>query len=150
MTRDECILLCKVVEKILSDPSLENSKVLKNKTRRSWTDIALVSDDINVGTLWPSRTYTLTSAIHEESVDYVGEKAFIYGSTTPVMHIIDLVDMDDFDSLYLQYSSTYNTELIYQLVLISRISYLIKNNNDYSSLSLTFELLPYAEEFLNE
>lgn len=150
MTRDECILLCKVVEKILSDPSLENSKVLKNKTRRSWTDIALVSDDCNVGTLWPSRTYTLTSAIHEESVDYVGEKAFIYGSTTPVMHIIDLVDMDDFDSLYLQYSSTYNTELIYQLVLISRISYLIKNNNDYSSLSLTFELLPYAEEFLNE
>lgn len=150
MTRDECILLCKVVEKILSDPSLENSKVLKNKTRRSWTDIALVSDDIIVGTLWPSRTYTLTSAIHEESVDYVVEKTFIFGSTTPVMNIIDLVDMDDFDSLYLQYSSTYNTELIYQLVLISRISHLIKNNNDYSSLSLTFELLPYAEEFLNE
>lgn len=150
MTRDECILLCKVVEKILSDPSLENSKVLRCETRRSWTDIALVSDNCNVVTLWPSRTYTVTSAIHEESIDYVGEKTFIYGSNTPVMHIIDLVDMDDFDSLYLQYSSTYNTELIYHLVLISRISHLIKNNNDYSSLSLMFELLPYAEEFLNE
>lgn len=144
MTREDCIYIWNLLE-----DTFENKEFYYDffdRTDKSWYDI-IINNKTTIITLWWGERYTTASACDKFCIDLVSSPDMLFHSNNGVLAatLLPIENINDIDSLVLQYQLLYDADDYYTLVLASFAYHALKQTN-FSSISIfTKEILELKE-----